>query len=97
MWYIIVLIIGVIMGMAITSMCVVAKQADEPNETMRGYSEARTLTFKDTLSIILKGDIDLYTRLYKKSNNIYYYLGRIKECEFILKLVKGDSDETREC
>lgn len=98
MVYIICLIIGAIIGFTCAAMCHVAKEADEKtyivtsNNLEKCYikpiTEIEQYNFKETLKIIINGDITLYRRLYQKSDNIYY-LGRIRECEFLLKIVEG--------
>lgn len=95
---IIVFILGGIIGFTCAALCNAAKEADErmcasiSNDLENCYTKPlaaiELYNFKETLKSIMKSDISLYQRLYQKSNNIYY-LGRIKQCEFLLGLIEG--------
>lgn len=90
MWYIICLIIGAILGFTCAALCHAAKEADEQAERLfkKPLRVLERENFEHTLKVIINGDISLYKKLYQKTNNTYY-LGRIKECEFLLGIVEG--------
>lgn len=44
--------------------------------------------FKDSLKIIMNADIKFYEKMYDINHNTYY-LGRIEECKFVLRLIEG--------
>lgn len=95
MWYFICLIIGGLIGVTCMALCYIAKDADKHLETNdvemyfnRPLAEIELCNFKETLRLVIQSDISLYEKLYSKSNNTYY-LGRIKECEFLLRFVEG--------
>ena len=99
---IIVFILGGIIGFTYAALCKVAKEADEKiytsisNNLQNWYTKPlvaiELYNFKETLKSIINADISLYQRLYQKSDNIYY-LGRIRQCEFLLRFIEGKKKE----
>lgn len=99
---IIVFILGGIIGFTYAALCKVAKEADEKiytsisNNLQNCYTKPlvaiELYNFKETLKSIINADISLYQRLYQKSDNIYY-LGRIRQCEFLLRFIEGKKKE----
>lgn len=99
---IIVFILGGIIGFTYAALCKVAKEADEKiytsisNDLQNCYTKPlaaiELYNFKETLKSIINADISLYQRLYQKSDNIYY-LGRIRQCEFLLRFIEGKKEE----
>ena len=99
---IIVFILGGIIGFTYAALCKVAKEADEKiytsisNDLENCYTKPlaaiELYNFKETLKSIINADISLYQRLYQKSDNIYY-LGRIRQCEFLLRFIEGKKKE----
>ena len=99
---IIVFILGGIIGFTYAALCKVAKEADEKiytsisNDLQNCYTKPlaaiELYNFKETLKSIINADISLYQRLYQKSDNIYY-LGRIRQCEFLLRFIEGKKKE----
>lgn len=99
---IIVFILGGIIGFTYAALCKVAKEADEKiytsisNNLQNCYTKPlvaiELYNFKETLKSIINADISLYQRLYQKSDNIYY-LGRIRQCESLLRFIEGKKKE----
>lgn len=89
MGFIICLFVGVIIGYTIAALLVVAKENDEP-QFMDAINNIQNSSgdFKDSLKIIMNADIKFYEKMYDINHNTYY-LGRIEECKFVLRLIEG--------
>jgi len=89
MGFIICLFVGVIIGYTIAALLVAAKENDEP-QFMDAINNIQNSSgdFKDSLKIIMNADIKFYEKMYDINHNTYY-LGRIEECKFVLKLIEG--------
>lgn len=89
MGFIICLFIGVIIGYTIAALLVAAKENDEP-QFMDAINNIQNSSgdFKDSLKIIMNADIKFYEKMYDINHNTYY-LGRIEECKFVLRLIEG--------
>lgn len=89
MGFIICLFVGVIIGYTIAALLVAAKENDEP-QFMDAINNIQNSSgdFKDSLKIIMNADIKFYEKMYDINHNTYY-LGRIEECKFVLRLIEG--------
>lgn len=89
MGFIICLFVGVIIGYTIAALFVAAKENDEP-QFMDAINNIQNSSgdFKDSLKIIMNADIKFYEKMYDINHNTYY-LGRIEECKFVLRLIEG--------
>lgn len=89
MGFIICLFVGVIIGYTIAALLVAAKENDEP-QFMDAINNIQNSSgdFKDSLKIIMNADIKFYEKIYDINHNTYY-LGRIEECKFVLRLIEG--------
>lgn len=89
MGFIICLFVGVIIGYTIVALLVAAKENDEP-QFMDAINNIQNSSgdFKDSLKIIMNADIKFYEKMYDINHNTYY-LGRIEECKFVLRLIEG--------
>ena len=89
MGFIICLFVGVIIGYTIEALLVAAKENDEP-QFMDAINNIQNSSgdFKDSLKIIMNADIKFYEKMYDINHNTYY-LGRIEECKFVLRLIEG--------
>ena len=92
MGYIICLFLGVVIGYTIAALLVAAKENDEP-QFMDAINNIQNSSgdFKDSLKIIMNADIKFYEKMYNINQNTYY-LGRIEECKFILRLIEGKKE-----
>ena len=83
MGFIICLFVGVIIGYTIAALLVAAKENDEP-QFMDAINNIQNSSgdFKDSLKI------KFYEKMYDINHNTYY-LGRIEECKFVLRLIEG--------
>lgn len=88
MGYIICLFLGVVIY-TIAALLVAAKENDEP-QFMDAINNIQNSSgdFKDSLKIIMNADIKFYEKMYDINHNTYY-LGRIEECKFVLRLIEG--------
>lgn len=89
MGFIICLFVCVIIGYTIAALLVAAKENDEP-QFMDAINNIQNSSgdFKDSLKIIMNADIKFYEKMYDINHNTYY-LGRIEECKFVLRLIEG--------
>lgn len=89
MGYIICLFLGVVIGYTIAALLVAAKENDEP-QFMDAINNIQNSSgdFKYSLKIIMNADIKFYEKMYDINHNTYY-LGRIEECKFVLRLIEG--------
>lgn len=89
MGFIICLFVGVIIGYTIAALLVAVKENDEP-QFMDAINNIQNSSgdFKDSLKIIMNADIKFYEKMYDINHNTYY-LGRIEECKFVLRLIEG--------
>lgn len=89
MGFIICLFVGVIIGYTIAALLVAAKENDEP-QFMDAINNIQNSSgdFKDSLKIIMNADIKFYEKMYDINHNTYY-LERIEECKFVLRLIEG--------
>lgn len=89
MGFIICLFVGVIIGYTIAALLVAAKENDEL-QFMDAINNIQNSSgdFKDSLKIIMNADIKFYEKMYDINHNTYY-LGRIEECKFVLRLIEG--------
>ena len=89
MGFIICLFVGVIIGYIIAALLVAAKENNEP-QFMDAINNIQNSSgdFKDSLKIIMNADIKFYEKMYDINHNTYY-LGRIEECKFVLRLIEG--------
>lgn len=89
MGFIICLFVGVIIGYTIAALLVAAKENDEP-QFMDAINNIQNSSgdFKDSLKITMNADIKFYEKMYDINHNTYY-LGRIEECKFVLRLIEG--------
>jgi hypothetical protein len=89
MGFIICLFVGVIIGYTIAALLVAAKENNEP-QFMDAINNIQNSSgdFKDSLKIIMNADIKFYEKMYDINHNTYY-LGRIEECKFVLRLIEG--------
>lgn len=89
MGFIICLFVGVIIGYTIAALLIAAKENDEP-QFMDAINNIQNSSgdFKDSLKIIMNADIKFYEKMYDINHNTYY-LGRIEECKFVLRLIEG--------
>lgn len=89
MGFIICLFVGVIIGYTIAALLVAAKENDEP-QFMDAINNIQNSSgdFKDSLKIIMNAHIKFYEKMYHINHNTYY-LGRIEECKFVLRLIEG--------
>ena len=89
MGFIICLFVGVIIGYTIAALLVAAKENDEPQfiDAINNIQNSSG-DFKDSLKIIMNADIKFYEKMYDINHNTYY-LGRIEECKFVLRLIEG--------
>lgn len=89
MGFIICLFVGVIIGYTIAALLVAAKENDEP-QFMDAINNIQNSSgdFKDSLKIIMNADIKFYEKMYDINHNTYY-LGKIEECKFVLRLIEG--------
>lgn len=89
MGFIICLFVGVIIGYTIAALLVAAKENDEP-QFMDAINNIQNSSgdFKDSLKIIMNADIKFYEKMYDINHNTYY-LGRIEECKFVLRVIEG--------
>lgn len=89
MGFIICLFVSVIIGYTIAALLVAAKENDEP-QFMDAINNIQNSSgdFKDSLKIIMNADIKFYEKMYDINHNTYY-LGRIEECKFVLRLIEG--------
>ena len=89
MGFIICLFVGVIIGYTIAALLVADKENDEP-QFMDAINNIQNSSgdFKDSLKIIMNADIKFYEKMYDINHNTYY-LGRIEECKFVLRLIEG--------
>lgn len=89
MGFIICLFVGVIIDYTIAALLVAAKENDEP-QFMDAINNIQNSSgdFKDSLKIIMNADIKFYEKMYDINHNTYY-LGRIEECKFVLRLIEG--------
>lgn len=89
MGFIICLFVDVIIGYTIAALLVAAKENDEP-QFMDAINNIQNSSgdFKDSLKIIMNADIKFYEKMYDINHNTYY-LGRIEECKFVLRLIEG--------
>lgn len=89
MGFIICLFVGVIIGYTIAALLVAAKENDEP-QFMDAINNIQNSSgdFKDSLKIIMNADIKFYEKMYDINHNTYY-LGRMEECKFVLRLIEG--------
>ena len=92
MGYIICLFLGVVIGYTIAALLVAAKENDEP-QFMDAINNIQNLSsdFKDNLKIIMNADVKFYEKMYNINHNTYY-LGRIEECKFVLRLIEGKEE-----
>lgn len=97
LFFIIGLMIGAMLGIFCMGLLAAQKENEMINETPKvifcrtndtNVDNIRTVSLKH----ILTNDIEFYEKLYRKSYNPYY-LGRIDQCKFILKIVKGECKE----
>lgn len=92
MGYIICLFLGVVIGYTIAALLVAAKENDEP-QFMDAINNIQNSSgdFQDSLKIIMNADIKFYEKMYDINHNTYY-LGRIEECKFVLRLIEGKKE-----
>ena len=92
MGYIICLFLGVVIGYTIAALLVAAKENDEP-QFMDAINNIQNSSgdFKDSLKIIMNADVKFYEKMYDINHNTYY-LGRIEECKFVLRLIEGKKE-----
>lgn len=89
MGFIICLFVGVIISYTIAALLVAVKENNEP-QFMDAINNIQNSSgdFKDSLKIIMNADIKFYEKMYDINHNTYY-LGRIEECKFVLRLIEG--------
>lgn len=86
MWFIFGLFLGIIIGYAIAALLVASKEKPEFMDAINNIYESSD-DFNNNLKIIMNADINFYQRMYIINHNTYY-LGRIEECKFVLRLIE---------
>ena len=90
MWFIFGLFLGIIIGYAIAALLVASKEKPEFMDAINNIYESSD-DFNNNLKIIMNADINFYQRMYIINHNIYY-LGRIEECKFVLRLIEREKE-----
>ena len=91
--FVIGLVIGLIFGTIFAATCFISNK-QEPDDTYEVAENNLKIpsndVFKNSLKIILVNDIEFYNRMYQV-NRCAYYLGRLEQSKFILKLMEGEN------